>query len=172
MEENKVTAEEKPKKKDRPQNKNLLSFAKQRDSMSPEEWRKLQQDRSRRGHEKRREKYALAKLIQAAFKTKVDEAVTSEIIKLVKMPKDSNGKMKADIAIIGRQIQEALQGDKDARDWLFKHGYPTEYEAYKTGATQVQVSSAPDADGSEEEINIHLIRGQKPTEMYAGEYEE
>lgn len=157
------TTESTPKK-ERPQNKNLRSFAVEKASMSPEEWSALQRSRALKAQEKRKNKYALARLIQSAFKTKVDQAVISEIVQLLKLPEDSNGKTKADVAIIGVQIQRALQGDKDARDWLFMHGYPEEYECYKQQPVPgVQVTATQGEDESaQEDIHIHLVRGQKP----------
>lgn len=151
-------------KRPRPQNANLRKYSELTDEQKAE--------LASKGGVARQQQRRLQKLIQTALNVGVSQEALNEILVMAKMNPDkaSNQQVKAGLAIALVNVDKALMGDNEARNWVMTHAFPDEYESHKqapknTAAPVAAQQQAPGADGSTgNRLNIHLIRGEKPRE--------
>lgn len=156
-------------KRPRPQNANLRKYGDLTDEQKA--------DFHAKGGVARQQQRRLQKLIQAALNTGISADALNEILCLAKMDpeKTSNQSVKAGMAIALVNVDKAIMGDTEARNWVMTHAFPDEYEAYKRKNVEAPSQSAiPNSDpsGDDKELRIHLIRGEKPVEPEQEQNEE
>lgn len=148
-------------KKERPQNKNLKPLGS--GQLTPEEELEIRR-KGKKASDKARSKNAD---IRAAVRAVLNlnsrgRAKSMDVEKMISVDQlnESGAPLIAQLAFA--QVQMALNGDKEARDWVCKmlgvEAIPAELAAGLT------VTADADAVESAGGVRIHLIRGEKPRE--------
>jgi len=149
------------KKKERPQNKNLKPLGS--GSLTPEEEREIRQKGAISAHKARSRNADIRAAVRAVLNlNSKGRAKSMDVLKM-----QSTAQLQEDGApliaqLVYTQMLLALNGDKEARDWLCRMaGVEDAIKEALQGLTVTADAEALEHSGG---VRIHLIRGEKPRE--------
>lgn len=142
-------------KKERPQDKNLTSFA----DMDTERARAIQsaggKARQKQIQEEKTRRELFRELVSLGIDSSRGKPVGLDRLKSLDEADVKNITVAA--AIIIRELKHYFEtGDKESRDWIMNNAFPEDPQPVPEGDS---VSAEMQNDGA---IRIHLIRGEKP----------
>jgi len=142
-------------KKERPQDKNLTSFA----NMDTEKARAIQsaggKARQKQIQKEKTKKELFCALLSLGIDSSKGKPVGLDKLKSLDEAEVKNISVLA--AIIIREYKHYIEtGDKESRDWIMNNAFPEEPQPVQESDS---VSAEMQTDGA---IRIHLIRGEKP----------
>lgn len=153
-------------KKERPQNKNLKPLGS--GNLTPEEEREIRRKGAMRTNQIRARNADIRAAVRAMLNlNSKGRAKSMDIIKMasVEQLEDDGAPMIA--KLVYAQILMALNGDKEARDWICRMaGVEDTMREMVTGLTVTADTDALEQPGG---VRIHLIRGEKPHEELSEE---
>ena len=153
-------------KTERPQNKNLKPLGS--GNLTPEEEREIRRKGAMRANQIRARNADIRAAVRAMLNlNSKGRAKSMDIIKMasVEQLEDDGAPMIA--KLVYAQILMALNGDKEARDWICRMaGVEDTMREMVTGLTVTADTDALEQPGG---VRIHLIRGEKPHEELSEE---
>lgn len=153
-------------KKERPQNKNLKPLGS--GSLTPEEELEIRRKGKKAADKARARNADIRAAVRAILNLNSKGSTKSkDVLKLtgVDQLQDDGAPMIAQL--VYTQVLMALNGDKEARDWICRMaGVEDEVRDTVTGLTVTADADALEQPGG---VRIHLIRGEKPHEELSEE---
>ena len=151
-------------KKERPQNRNLKPLGS--GMLTPEEEYEIRRKSAETTNKKRKRNADIRAAVRAIANLNINgKAKSKDVEKLVSVEDLGESGAPLISQLVYTQFQCALNGDKEARDWICKMlGVDeTVAEAVK-GAVQGLAAADPFSGENGGGVRIHLIRGEKPRE--------
>ena len=147
------------KKKERPQNRNLKPLG--TGSLTPEEELAIRRKAAAKTNEVRRRNADIRAAVRATLNlNSKGRAKSMDILKMQSVEQLNEDGAPLIAQVVYAQVLCALNGDKEARDWICRMaGVDTLQEAMQAGLTVTADADAVESAGG---VRIHLIRGDKP----------
>jgi hypothetical protein len=145
-------------KKERPQNKNLISLTER----SPEEALAIRRMGAKAANKKRRENVEARTLVRQvlAMPMKKGKCADPEDIHSLEEAKQKN--VPVQTRIVMQELQKYFEtGDTEARNWLFRYAFPDEQQDGHPLGGYAQEDVPAEGGG----VRVHLLRGEKPKEI-------
>ena len=142
-------------KKERPQDKNLMSFA----DMDAEKARAIQSAGGKARQKQIQEEKTRRQLFRELVSLGMDSSKGKplDLSKLKSLDEAEVKNITVAAAILIRELRHYFEtGDKESRDWIMNNAFPEVPQSMPEGDS---VSAEMQTDGA---IRIHLIRGEKP----------
>ena len=148
-------------KKERPQNRNLKPLGS--GHLTPEEEREIRRNGALASHRARARNADIRAAVRAMLNlNSKGRAKSMDIIKMASVEQLEEDGAPMIAKLVYAQILMALNGDKEARDWICRMaGVEDAMREMVTGLTVTADTDALEQPGG---VRIHLIRGEKPHE--------
>lgn len=148
-------------KKERPQNKNLKPLG--TGKLTPEEELAIRRKAAAKTNEVRRRNADIRAAVRATLNlNSKGRAKSMDILKMQSVEQLNEDGAPLIAQVVYAQVLCALNGDKEARDWICRMvGVDTIKDAMQAGLTVTADADAVENAGG---VRIHLIRGEKPKE--------
>lgn len=149
------------KKKERPQNKNLKPLGS--GQLTPEEELEIRRKGNREANKARSRNADIRAAVRAVLNlNSKGRAKSIDVLKMTGVEQLQEDGAPLIAQLVYTQVLCALNGDKEARDWLCKMlGIEDALEDVVKGLTLTADADALEHSGG---VRIHLIRGEKPRE--------
>ena len=149
------------KKKERPQNRNLKPLG--TGSLTPEEELEIRRKGAEKTHAIRKRNADIRAAVRATLNlNSKGRAKSMDILKMQSVEQLNEDGAPLIAQVVYAQVLCALNGDKEARDWICRMvGVDTIKDAMQAGLTVTADADAVENAGG---VRIHLIRGEKPKE--------
>lgn len=153
-------------KKERPQNRNLKPLGS--GNLTPEEELEIRRKGNKAAREARKRNADIRAAVRAVLNlNSKGRAKSMDVLKMTSVEQLKEGGAPLIAQLVYTQVLLALNGDKEARDWICKMtGIETLLPEMMEGLT---VTADADALSNSGGVRIHLIRGDKPREDESGE---
>ena len=149
-------------KKERPQNKNLKPLGS--GQVSAEEEYEIRRKAAAATNAKRRRNADIRAAVRAVLNLNSNgRAKSMDVEKMASVAQLDEAGAPLIAKLVFTQMQLALNGDKEARDWICRMAGVTQ-ETIADAVTGLTVTADADALEQPGGVRIHLIRGEKPRE--------